>query len=133
MRDLANNIAVVSVIAPQSIGDSLTSEAIDVRDFGSLTIAISTGDVDSPYGVNVTFWGSDVLDAEFAAPLDPEPTGKYVELRPKLELPANSTVHIGNGTHHRYIKVRVSGSGNVSVVAIKGRPRVRPIVQPTLA
>lgn len=125
MRDLVNNIGIVTVIAPAVLAATNTPAGIDLNGFGSAALVITTGAiVGSAVMVakmqesddNATFTDVAAADLQGAFP---------------ASLAAASTLKIGYRGNKRYIRPVLTLSSGTSIAAsaivIRGNAAKRPV------
>jgi len=126
MRDNANNIAPVQVVAPAVLSGNNTSAAIDLAGFESATVVINTGAI--------------VGDGDFTAKLqesDETGGGTFTDVDAAdligtfpAALEANSVVKVGYKGHRRYVRTVITKNSGTSIAAgavlVKGHAHTRP-------
>lgn len=125
MRDLVNNIGIVTVIAPAVLAATSTPAGIDLNGFGSAALVITTGAIvgsavmvgkmqESDDNTNFTDVAAADLHGAFPA-----------------SLAAVSTLKIGYRGNKRYIRPVLTLSSGTSIAAsaivIRGNAAKRPV------
>ena len=127
MRDIANNIAPVQVVAPVVLTGQNTSAAIDLQGFESAALVINTGAIagsgdftaklqesDDTAGGTFTDVSTDDLIGTFPATLE-----------------ADSVVKVGYIGHRRYVRTVITRNSGTSIAAgavlVKGHAHERPV------
>ncbi|MGQ0740923.1 MAG: hypothetical protein ACT4OG_01320 [Alphaproteobacteria bacterium] len=138
MKDLFNNIAVKTAIAPVSVADNTAqvSSIIDRRGYESVTFAIATGDIadaDATFAVLVEHGDAANL-SDAAAVADADLLGSEA-LAGFTFADDNETRKIGYTGGKRYVRLTVTPSNNasaalISAVCILGHPHVTPTPNP---
>jgi len=138
MKDLFNNVAVRTAIAPMSVADNTAqvSAIIDRQGYESVTFAIATGslaDADATFTVLVQDGNQSNL-SDAAAVTDDDLLG--TEALAGFDFgDDNETRKIGYVGGKRYVRLTITPSGNgsaalMAAVAILGHPHVTPTPNP---
>lgn len=141
MRDLANNIHPVQLIAPAAAGTdntAIVSEIIDLKGYDSACFVLNIGantDTNATFAVLVED-GDDSGLSDNSAVADDKLTGTEALAGFTAADDDNSCRKIGYTGGKRYVRVTVTPSGNdsgnifVSGVAILGHPHDAPTSNP---
>ncbi|WDR07304.1 hypothetical protein PSQ90_07760 [Devosia rhodophyticola] len=126
MRDLANNIAVVQMVAAAVISETNTSAAIDLLGFESAALVVNTGaiagsgDYTAKLQHSDTTTGGDFVDV---------PAASLVGTLP-ASLTENGTFKQGYIGTKRYLRSIITKNSGTSIAAgtvlIKGNPQKAP-------
>jgi hypothetical protein len=138
MKDLFNNVAVKTAIAPVSVGDNTAqvSSIVDRQGYESVTFAIATGDIadaDATFAVLVEH--GNAANLSDAAAVDDDDLLGTEALAGFTFADDNATRKIGYVGSKRYVRLTVTPSANASAaligaVAILGHPHVTPTPNP---
>ena len=138
MKDLFNNVAVKTAIAPVSIADNTAqvSSIIDRQGYESVTFAIATGDIadaDATFAVLVEHGNASNLSD--AAAVDDDDLLGTEAIAGFTFADDNATRKIGYVGGKRYVRFTITPSGNgsaalMAAVAILGHPHVTPTPNP---
>lgn len=127
MRDIVNNIGAVQIVPPQVLSGANTSSAIDLAEFGSAALIVSTGAIVGAGDFTAKLQESDTTTAgDFAdVPAD------FLSGVFPATFAENSVVRVGYSGHKRYVRAVVSKAGGTSIaigmVLVKGNPRHSPV------
>lgn len=127
MKDLFSNIGVAPALAPAVQAAATTTAALDLRNFGSVVYAVSTGAVagDGDFGVKLQH--SDTTTSEDFVDV---PAALYESNAPET-LEAASGYKFGYRGTKRYVRLALTKAGGTSIAAgataILGHPAVAPV------
>lgn len=127
MKDLFSNVKVAAALAPAVQSAATETAALDLRDFGSVVYAVSTGAIagDGDFGVKLqhsdTTTSGDFVDV---------PAALYESNAPET-LEAASGYKLGYRGTKRYVRLALTKAGGTSIAAgataILGYPAVAPV------
>jgi len=126
MRDLVSNIGAVQILAPAVLAATNTSAAIDLAEFGSAAIIVTTGAIVGAGDFTAKLQHSDLSGSGF---VDADAADLIGALPASLE--ADGTVKLGYIGSKRFIRLVTTKNGGTSIAAsallIKGNPRHSPV------
>lgn len=126
MRDLYSNIAAQPALAPAVQTAAADGSAIDLRDFGSVSIVLNTGAIAGSGDFGVKLQESDEAGSGFS-----DAATAVVSSNAPATLAAASTYKLGYRGFKRYIRLALTKAGGTSIavgaVAILGDAQSRPV------
>lgn len=128
MRDIASNIGVAPVISPAVLSATNTSAAIDLTEFGSAALVISSGAIVGAGDFTAKLQESDTTtNGDFTDVAADNLIGSLPST-----LTADGVVKVGYIGSKRYIRSVVTKNGGTSIalaaVLVKGTPRHAPVI-----
>jgi hypothetical protein len=132
MRDMHNNISVLTAIAPQTCGttgaaNGRLSAALDRRGFETVEFIYSSGASASVADtITPVILEGDTTNGSFTSVAAADLLGTEAA----LTLTAAKSGRVGYGGNKRYLKIRLFGTGTATAVvaatAVLGTPAIRP-------
>jgi hypothetical protein len=127
MRDIASNIGTVLALAPAVQTATVKGAAIDLLDFGSAAIVVTTGDIAGSGDFSIKLQESDTTtDGDFSDVAASDRIGSF-----PASLIASASAKQGYLGHKRYIRAVLTKNSGTSVaagaVAVLGNARLRPV------
>jgi hypothetical protein len=132
MRDMHNNISVLTAIAPQAVSTTgiaggRLSAALDRRGFETVEFIYSSGASASVADtITPIVYEGDTTNGSFTSVAAADLLGTEAA----LTLTAAKSGRVGYGGNKRYLKIRLYGTGTATAVvaatAILGEPAIRP-------
>ncbi len=137
MRDLHNNIAVVQLMAPQTIAGDTYSSVLDLQDYESAEIVVNVGtcstvDTDSNYVTPILQESDSLTEADYRSVTASDILNSFSA----ITTTASQVQNVGYIGSKRYIRVFADETGSVgavpiSVTAILHNARHNPPTAPT--
>jgi len=137
MRDLHNNIAVVQLMAPQTITGDTYSSVLDLQDYESAEIVVNVGtcstvDTDSNYVTPILQESDSLTEADYSSVTASDILNSFSA----ITTTASQVQNVGYIGSKRYIRVFADETGSVgavpiSVTAILHNARHNPPTAPT--
>jgi len=137
MRDLHNNIAVVQLMAPQTITGDTYSSVLDLQDYESAEIVVNVGtcstvDTDSNYVTPILQESDTLTEADYSSVTASDILNSFSA----ITTTASQVQNVGYIGSKRYIRVFADETGSVgavpiSVTAILHNARHNPPTAPT--
>jgi len=137
MRDLHNNIAVVQLMAPQTITGDTYSSVLDLQDYESAEIVVNVGtcstvDTDSNYVTPILQESDTLTEADYSSVTASDILNSFSA----ITTTASQVQNVGYIGSKRYIRVFSDETGSVgavpiSVTAILHNARHNPPTAPT--
>ena len=127
MKDLLSNIGAVLALAPAVQAAATNGGAIDLQEYGSVVIAVSTGAIvgDGDFGVKLQH-----SDTTTAGDFTDAPAINVASNAPAT-LEASAGYKLGYSGSKRYVRLALTKDGGTSIalgaVAILGQPAVAPV------
>jgi len=127
MRDIANNISVVQMVAPAVQAATITSNPIDLQGVNSAMVVINTGAIASAGDFTAKLQESDTTTSgDFADVAAARLQGTF-----PASLPAASVVKVGYVGFKRYVRLVMTKNGGTSIAAgavlVAGGASERPV------
>jgi hypothetical protein len=132
MKDMHNNISILTAIAPQAVGTSgiaggKLSSALDRRGFESVEFIYNSGASASVADtITPVIYEGDTTNGSFTSVA----TADLLGTEAALTLTAAKSGRVGYNGNKRYLKIRLYGTGTATAVvaatAILGHPAIRP-------